>query len=268
MINVSIVLYHTPITEVQQVVRQLKQSRHIGRIWLIDNSEIQTEAFMFLGCDYIFNGKNVGYGAGHNIALRKSLETDAEYHIIMNSDIILKENTLEVLLNYMETHKDVGQCMPLIKYKEGGIQYLAKLLPTPYDLFIRRFFPKSITKRRTAYFELQNAPFDRPINVPFLSGCFMFMRTSVLRETGLFDERYFMYSEDIDLTRRIHRRYRTMLVPEAEVIHGHTRGSYHNMNLLIVHITSTCRYFNKWGWIFDKERCRFNRETLRQISNK
>lgn len=268
MINVSIVLYHTPITEVQQVVRQLKQSRHIDRIWLIDNSEIQTEAFMFLGCDYIFNGNNLGYGAGHNIAIKKSLATEAEYHLVMNSDVCLSDNTIDILLEYMDTHRDTGQCMPLIKYKNGSIQYLAKLLPTPYDLFIRRFVPKRLTRKRTGYFELQNAPFDRPLNIPFLSGCFMFLRTQALREVGLFDERFFMYSEDIDLTRRIHRKYKTILLPNVEVIHGHSRGSYHQIKLLLVHIKSTCKYFNKWGWIFDRERKRFNEETLKQISSR
>ena len=96
------------------------------------------------------------------------------------------------------------------------------------------------------------------MNVPYLTGCFMFLRLSALEQVGLFDERYFMYPEDIDLTRRLHTRFLTLYYPYATVIHDHERASYKNLKMLMIHIVNLCRYFNKWGWIFDAERDRFN----------
>lgn len=265
MINVSIVLYRTSIADVKNIVGLLRQCKAVDKIWLIDNSEMQTEAFMFMPADYIFNNKNFGYGRGHNIAIEKSLRTDAKYHLVINSDIDFKPGVLETLLEYMETNKDVGQCMPATQYQDGTRQYLAKLLPTPFDLFVRRFLPKSWIKQRTHRFELHDAPTDKPVNVPFLSGCFMLFRSDVLRDIGSFDPRYFMYLEDVDITRRIHKKYRTMVYPEVSIIHQYTQGSYHNSHLFWIHVVSMCRYFNKWGWFFDKDKTNFNRKTLEQI---
>jgi len=80
----------------------------------------------------------------------------------------------------------------------------------------------------------------------------------------MFDERFFMYPEDIDLTRRIHRKYRTVFYPEVSVVHQHAQGSYSNVKLLFIHIRNMVRYFNKWGWFFDKERREINNEILKQ----
>ncbi len=266
MINVSIVIYHNPAVEVQNIVRQLRECSAINEIWLIDNSEIQTEVFMSLPATYIFNNQNMGYGRAHNIALEKSLRTDAKYHLVINSDIILGNGTIDVLLRYMEENPDVGQCMPMVRYPNGTIQRLAKLLPTPYDLIVRRFLPKSLTRKRTRYFELHDAPAGYAINVPYLSGCFMLLRCDALRKTGLFDQRFFMYPEDIDLTRRIHRHYKTVFYPMTEIIHNHAQKSYHSTRMLWIHIVNMCRYFNKWGWLFDSERTKINRQTLLEIS--
>ncbi len=97
-------------------------------------------------------------------------------------------------------------------------------------------------------------PHNKVINVPFLSGCFMFLRTTALKETGLFDERFFLYAEDTDLSRRIHQKFNTIFFPFAEIYHSHARGSYKNIRLTWHNLKSAFQYFNKWGWIFGKER--------------
>ncbi|MBA4056764.1 MAG: glycosyl transferase family 2, partial [Marivirga sp.] len=87
-----------------------------------------------------------------------------------------------------------------------------------------------------------------------------------LRTVGLFDERFFLYTEDTDLSRRIHKYYRTVFFPEVTIYHYHQRGSYKNLNLLWRNIRSAIKYFNKWGWALDKERDDFNARTLMQFS--
>jgi GT2 family glycosyltransferase len=157
--------------------------------------------------------------------------------------------------------------MPRVLYPDGRLQYLCKLLPTPKTLIVRRFLAslKSTLQRENFRYELQSSGYDKILDVPFLSGCFMFLRTEALRKVGLFDERFFLYTEDADLTRRIHRHYRTVFFPEATIYHHHARGSYKTPWLLWCNILSAIRYFNKWGWVRDAERDRFNRKTLLQF---
>ena len=79
-----------------------------------------------------------------------------------------------------------------------------------------------------------------------------------------FDERFFLYPEDIDITRRMHRLYRTMFVPYVTIVHQHRQSSYHSLHLMCVHIYNMCKYFNKWGWLIDDERKSFNQKCLTQ----
>ena len=73
------------------------------------------------------------------------------------------------------------------------------------------------------------------------------------------------YGEDFDLTRRIHRHYKTLFFPMVNVYHKFSRGSYHSLRLFMVHMASMVKYFNKWGWIYDAERRKFNRQILKDI---
>ena len=104
------------------------------------------------------------------------------------------------------------------------------------------------------------------MDVPFLSGCFMFLRTEALKKVGLFDEQFFLYTEDADLSRRIHKHYRTVYYPQVTIYHYHQRGSYRNFWLMWCNIKSAIRYFNKWGWAYDRERELFNRRTIQQLA--
>ena len=156
--------------------------------------------------------------------------------------------------------------MPKVLYPNGELQYLCKLLPTPMDLFGRRFLPfKGIKQKRDARFELHASGYDKTMEVPSLSGCFMFMRVEVLRKVGMFDERFFMYAEDLDLCRRIGEVSKTMYYPGVTIYHAYGKGSYKNKKLLKYHICSVIKYFNKWGWIWDGKRNRINRRILGSI---
>ena len=97
-------------------------------------------------------------------------------------------------------------------------------------------------------------------------GCFLFMRMSALEKVGLFDESIFMYTEDIDITRRIHKYYRTIYYPDVTIVHAHRAASYKSKKMLKIHIRSAIRYFNKWGWFFDQERKVWNKEVLTDLN--
>ena len=94
----------------------------------------------------------------------------------------------------------------------------------------------------------------------------MFMRVDVLKKVNGFDERFFMYAEDLDLCRRIGEVSKTMYYPVVSIYHEYEKGSYKNKKLLKYHICSVIKYFNKWGWIFDKKRTLKNKECLEKLN--
>lgn len=156
--------------------------------------------------------------------------------------------------------------MPKVLYPDGEIQYLCKLLPSPFDLIFRRFVPFEKWKdKRNEIYELRFTGYDEIMNIPYLSGCFMFLRVDILKKVGLFDERFFMYLEDTDLSRRIYRVAKNIFYPYVHIYHEYGKGSYKNKKLLMYHIQSAIKYFNKWGWFNDSERKKINQEILEKF---
>ena len=94
----------------------------------------------------------------------------------------------------------------------------------------------------------------------------MFLRLKSLKDVGLFDERYFMYPEDLDLTRRINENYKTMFYPKAKVVHNHAKESYKSFKMLKIHTINMIKYFNKWGWFYDNKRTKTNKRILKQLN--
>ena len=273
-LSASIVLYNTKIDELKRVIDSYFSYKGEKQLFLVDNSPTDrlkdiVKVYPNNNIYYIFNNENMGYGKAHNIAIKKSIEQNLPYHIILNPDIIIEKDVLEKLANYMELHPEIGNIMPKIIYPDGELQYLCKLLPSPIDLIFRRFIP--IKKWKDAInrkYELHSFGYDKIMNIPNLSGCFMFLRTEALKKVGLFDENIFMYLEDIDLNRRIHTKYKTIYYPDATVIHEHQKESYKSKKLLKAHIRSAIYYFNKYGWFFDKERTSINKNIINIVTNK
>jgi GT2 family glycosyltransferase len=237
------------------------------RLVLIDNSP--TDDLRDLAkqtrSDYVFlNGRNAGYGAGHNIAIRRSLE-NSEYHLVLNPDVSFEPVVLTTLFGFMQTNPHIGLVMPMVLAPDGGKQALHKLLPSPADVLLRRVggrLGRTLFRRRMERFTLGDVDLSRPRFVPYLSGCFMFMRASALVKSGLFDERFFMYFEDTDLTRRIAEVSHTVYFPGVSIRHGWSRGSYFDNKLLKYHLAATWKYFCKWGWFWDQKRNELNDRAL------
>jgi hypothetical protein len=266
----SVVLYNTPESLLNRLLGCVREASICQQVYLIDNSPLPADlpAFHLPEVTYIRSNRNLGYGAGHNIALRKAMEI-SDFHFVLNPDVYFVPGELMKMLQRMEQDLRIGQLMPKVTYPDGSIQYLCKLIPTPFDLIFRRFLPgpfKPLARKKLEHFELRFTGYDREMDVPFLSGCFMLFRMSSLRDIGLFDERFFMYSEDIDITRRMHTVHRTLYFPGSMIVHDHARASYSNGRMLWVHITNLIKYFNKWGWIFDKGRRRLNQATLTRLA--
>ena len=262
IITASIVTYKSNLHELSIVLKCTADSS-VEKIYIVDNSptdELKTFATVSPKIEYLFGHGNIGYGSAHNIAMRKAIELGAKYHVVINPDISFNRLVIENLAQYMDHNEDIGHLMPKIIYPDGEIQYLCKLLPTPMDLIGRRFIPvKSYIARRNYHLEMRGSGYDKIINVPFLSGCFMFLRVDAIAKVDGFDDDFFMYCEDIDLCRRIGMAgFRTVYYPKESVIHTHAKESFKSKVMLKAHIKSALRYFNKWGWLFDDYRSKTN----------
>ena len=267
-LSASIVAYKNDANMIAHAIHSFLSSTEDSTLYLIDNSP--TDELKYLAYDprivYIYNNRNIGFGAGHNIALRAVLDR-VKYHVVLNPDVYFDDHVIKQLYDFMETNASIGQVMPKVLYPDGRLQHLCKLLPSPKTLMMRRFlyFLKNPLARENYYYELQLSGYNRIMDVPFLSGCFMFLRIEALQKVGLFDERFFLYTEDTDLTRRIHKHFRTVFYPQVNICHHHARGSYKNFRLMLYNVWSAVKYFNKWGWTSDSERNIFNTRTLRQF---
>ncbi|GAA0892415.1 glycosyltransferase family 2 protein [Fulvivirga kasyanovii] len=263
-LTASIVVYKNNLPILENTINSCLKSYHDIHLYVIDNSPEDHARVLCKDSriSYIFNGRNLGFGAAHNIALREVLYT-SKYHIVVNPDVYFNKEVIPEMHKFMETNPDIGLSMPKVLYPNGALQHLCKLLPKPHNLIYRRFlsFYRAFEKYDHLY-EMRFTGYDQVMDVPFLSGCFMFLRTAALKNTGLFDEKIFLYTEDIDLSRRIHRSYRTVFFPEVSIYHYHEKGSYKKIHLLLYNIQSAVNYFNKWGWFIDKERDEINKKIL------
>lgn len=269
MITVSIVTYKTNLEELAKCLQSLT-SPLVSQIYVVDNSSMKDIADF---CQWYPNvmyiaSENVGYGAGHNQALRRVMKSDEKYHLVLNSDVYFEPKVMDQLATYMDAHEDVAQVQPNVVYPNGEFQYTCRLLPTPANLIFRRFLPKSMVESMNVRYQLKFNDHKKEMNIPYHQGSFMFFRTKCFEKTGLFDERFFMYPEDIDITRRMHKYFKTMFWPGATVVHAHRAASYKSKKMLKIHMTNMIKYFNKWGWLFDKERSQWNKQLLKELGYK
>ncbi len=252
----SIVLYQHNYEDIKKTLDSLMQAHCLKKIILVDNGGCVWANN--LNCEkivYIQSPKNGGFGYGHNLAINQYAK-ESEFFLICNPDVYFDANQLEELYDVAKNRTE-GLFSPRILYPNNQNQYGQRLLPTPLNLFARRFSPKLATKLDETYL-LKHKIFNKPTNIPVCSGCFMLFRSSALLELRGFDERFFMYMEDIDLSRRCFEKFGNCFVPSAIIYHRHEQGSYKNPLLLKYHIQSAIKYFNKWGWIFDKRRSILN----------
>ncbi|MDB4347621.1 glycosyltransferase family 2 protein [Bacteroidia bacterium] len=168
----------------------------------------------------IANTENVGFSKANNQAMGIAL---GKYQLILNPDTVLEQNTLPLCFEYMEQNPTAGALG--VRMIDGNGTFLPESkrgLPTPAVAFykmalLNKLFPKSQTFGRYHAGYLAE---DEINEVDVLSGAFMFIRTAVLDKIGFFDETYFMYGEDIDLSYRITKAgYNNIYFPKSTIIH-------------------------------------------------
>lgn len=209
-------------------------------------SILENTSFIFLK-----STQNSGYGAGNNLAI---LTAESSYHLIMNPDVFVYENTFLNAINYMQTHSNIGLLIPDVYDDEGARQHLCKRNPTIFNMYLRGFAPsfiKRIFQQRMLKFEMRDKDYDQEIlDVPFPTGCFMFARSDVLKQLAGFDEKFFLYYEDADIGRRLLKISHSAYVPQVKIIHKWARESRQSPSMLWIFIKSALLYWRKHGGLF------------------
>ncbi len=270
MLAISIVLYKADSKQLIRCLECIYNSKLTCVIFVVDNSPTDSfKKFIDSEITYIHLPSNPGYGTAHNIALRKSIANNFKYHLVLNADVYFDfEDQNDVLLklyDYMELNPKVGHVMPMVLNPDGSTQKLCKLIPSPLDLAARVLGRLGLNLKKFINIELPEAVYQKKCFVPYLSGCFMFLRVDALKDVGLFDERFFMYPEDIDLTRRMAIKHDTIFFPDVHVYHEHGGASHKSIRMFLIHLLNMIRYFNKWGWFYDPIRTNLNKKALLQF---
>ncbi|MCG9757478.1 glycosyltransferase family 2 protein, partial [Shewanella insulae] len=253
MINISVVLFKNKPSDVTEFLQRVSEYSNVNQVIVVDNSptdQLRVSTSSFDKVVYVFSPSNPGYGASHNIGIKFSISNDVEFHLVCNLDTTFNEQCLEVLQASC-FERNVGLVVPLIRYSNGMIQLSNKLIPTPFDLLVRFLAPKSWFVKRRTKFQLEFTGYKDKFEVPYVSGCFMFFKTLVFKEVGLFDERFFMYPEDIDISRRVFSSsFKVLFNPEVEIVHEYEGATYKSKKMAFVHAYNIIKYFNKWGWFW------------------
>jgi hypothetical protein len=268
----SIVLYNPNIKKLKKVLYSFYSSNNLNtKLCLIDNSPTRTSELdklleEYKDIDYIFNGKNLGYGSGHNIAIKKYADC-ARYYLIINPDVFFDEKLLTIIYKRLEKRPDIALASTKILYNNGNQQFTHKKLPNPTDIILRLLSNKllilgsilsKIFKKQMKEYELQHLYKNESFFCPSVSGCFMFFRSEALMNIKGFDEDFFLYFEDVDLSRRCATKYKNIIFCDLKIFHSWDRGGHKKLKLFLYQAKSAIKYFNKWGWCFDKKRKELN----------
>jgi len=181
--------------------------------------------------EVIANAEPRGFGANHNAAFRRSR---GGCFCVLNPDVRFDADPIPPLASVLADER-VGVAAPVVVSPAGEIEDSARRYPTPFSVARKAF------ARRPA---LDYAIGAEPFAPDWVGGMFMLFRREVFERVGGFDERYFLYYEDVDLCRRLRGLgYQVMLVPGARVVHHARRRSHGNLRHSLWHLTSMLRYF-------------------------
>lgn len=175
----------------------------------------------------IRNSRPQGFGANHNAAFRNG---DSEYFCVLNPDIRLPADPFPALMQALSDPR-VGVAAPQIISPAGSLEDSARAFPTPAAIL-----GKALGRSSAAH-----TPGAHP---DWVAGMFMLFRSPVFESLGGFDERYFLYYEDVDLCARLRLEgYEVTLCPQASAIHAARRTSHRNARYMARHLTSMGRFF-------------------------
>ena len=246
-------------------IEKLRHSFELSKIpiYLIDNSDensleiaslnLDEERIRFLDVELeLLQGHgNIGYGSAHNLAIPK---LNSHFHLLLNPDVVLEKEALITGISFLLENPEVDLASPYAEDGNGDKQYLCKRYPSVFTFIVRGGFPKFLKKIfavRLANYEMHDLSEKEPsVDIPIASGCFMLLRSKSLIEIGGFDERYFLYFEDFDLSLRLGKKGKLAYLPAMRIQHAGGSAGSKGFNHFRMFARSGVRFFNAYGWRF------------------
>jgi len=192
---------------------------------------------------------NRGYGAGNNAALRNS---SADYVLIQNPDVQMTVDSITNAITYLASQPTCGMITPVATSLDGQVQYLVKAYPDITTLLARGFAPKwlkTLVNKRLSNYDRTDIAYNAAIlDAVIVSGCCMLFRGEVWRRVGGFDEKFFLYFEDFDLSKRVAETSQIHRLPTFQIIHGGGNASNKGLKHISLFVQSAWRFFHKHGW--------------------
>ena len=192
----------------------------------------------------------MGFGKANNLGIYLC---QSEYILLLNPDVIVKNNIIEILSDYLNENPDIGMIGPKVLNEDGSFQ--ASCLrgePNPLDVFytlsgISKLFKKNPNFNKFSLFHLDREQVQKTAG---LSGCCLMVRKEVIEELGAFDEQFFLYQEETDWCWRVYKAgWDLVYNPNAKIVHY--KGVTTKQKLLrnnLVFTQSMMKFFKKHHW--------------------
>lgn len=252
-VSASIVSYNGYDEVAKAATSVLLYSKNVDlSLFLIDNASPDGTGEKLQKTDFdgtvkvITLDNNLGFGSGHNKVLPF---LNSKYHAVINPDIVLEQDTLAIMCKWMDEHPDVAIATPRLMFPSGQEQFVAKRKPS-FMALLSRQLPLKIFKKIEEHYLMLDEDLSKEREVDFCSGCFFVIRTDIFVKMGGFDEKYFMYVEDADITQMAKKHGKAYYLPQTFVYHAWHRDTRKRLKNFVMQIKSMMRYWRKWGFKF------------------
>ena len=267
---VSVVLHFSPLEQLRALLDSISRATaeaelsHVAVVCVDHSCDVdyaascqtfteaygaQTDGASGLQISLLKPDTNRGYGAGHNLAMA---EVESQFHLILNPDVELASDAIKLALDTLKTQQDIALLAPKGFSASSEPEFLAKAYPSVWVLGLRSLAPAWVKTRwgsALARYEMRDTPSEtvlRPITLA--SGCCMWVRRAVFDEVGGFDESYFLYFEDYDLSLKLAGKGAVMEHRDIRIVHHGGEASRKGFQHIRWFIGGAARFFNQWGW--------------------
>lgn len=203
-----------------------------------------------VGIQMLSGQGNIGYGRANNLAFASARGSDIV--LVLNPDVEISKDALAVGLSFLAREPACVMVTPVAISPEKTPQYLVKNYPSVFVLAVRGFAPAALRaalQRRLDEYDRADRPFDSPLmDARIVSGCFMLIRRAAFEGVNGFDERFFLYFEDFDLSLRLSSLGAIARLPDCRIVHAGGNASGKGVRHVGLFVRSALRFFNKHGW--------------------
>lgn len=249
-LSVGIVTYNSSddIAKCLSTLNTFMPKKYALDVYVFDNKSpdsLKTQEIVtkdFPEVTLIASEENRGFGYGHNKII--DLVT-SDYHLILNADVEFEMDAMSDLIKCLEDNADVALVTPEIRNTDNTIQHLPKEFPKLK--YVLSSTISSFAKYRVDYTRAHSV-ITEPAEMDISTGCFMVVRTSQLKEVGGFDDGYFLYFEDFDLSMKLRKFGKLIYYPLVYVKHFWHRDSKKSRKLFVVQVQSMMRFYWKWAF--------------------